>query len=252
MTLTSDRDTLRLGPYDFRTSYSEQISILPPGDYKVTFEYLDETGNFNCIRTSSIVFPDCNSVNDNNCGADGFEILANDPYCLYLDYLGREWLGSNLRLEDRACYDDLPINCEVYGGLYTYEEALTICPIGWRLPTLPTKQEWQELLEMGSADVTISGEKTIIPGAYFFKDNNYWGIQNSGEPGFNVKPSGYQTPTGGFSHLGRYAYFWSATESEDPENANAMAVIFSDTNNNVIISPNLKTNKMSCRCIKND
>ena len=245
--LTSDTDTLVLGPYDFGTSYTEQISTLPPANYTATFSFLDVAGNFECVRTTSITLPDCNSINDNNCGEDGFVIISDEPYCLYRDYLGREWLASNIRREDRTCYEDLPINCEVYGGLYSYEEALSICPTGWRLPT---KQEWQELLELGSADVTIEGNKTIIPGAYFFKDKNYWGIQNIGEPGFNVKPSGYQSPTGGFSHLGRYAYLWTASEANDPENANAMAVIFSDSTNNVIISPNLKTNKMSCRCIK--
>jgi uncharacterized protein (TIGR02145 family) len=247
--ITSDTDTLELPSlYLFGASQEADLSELEPGNYKITYIYWEDlVSPTNCIRTTTITIPDCNSTIDNNCGPEGFVLIADQPYCIYQDHLGREWLASNLKSEIRTCYEDIPLNCEVYGGLYTYEEALNICPLGWRLPS---QEEWRELLEAGTADVSVDGNRTIIPGAYFFKDKNYWGIQNIGEPGFNVKPSGYQTPIGGFSHLGRYAYLWTATDADDPENANAMAVIFSDTSNNAIISPNLKTNKMSCRCIK--
>jgi uncharacterized protein (TIGR02145 family) len=254
VSVKSDEDSLVLSDlYYFGSSQEENISSLPPGDYTVTYTYwedlITETG---CRRTTTITIPDCNSTIDNNCGSDGFVIIYEHPYCIYTDYTGRDWTASNINYRlngETSCYDEIPINCEVYGGLYTYEEALSLCPTGWRLPSL---EDWQSLLEQGDADVSIDGNKIIIPGAYFFKDKSYWGIQNNPGPGFNVKPSGYQTPNGGYSHLGTYAYFWTRTPSDDPLNANAMAVIFSDQNNNVIISPNLKTNKMSCRCIKDN
>ena len=247
--IASETDTFELPDlYTFGSSNEGDISSLEPGDYTIIYRYWEDLiSPTECVRTTSISIPDCNSTIANNCGSEGFVIIADQPYCIYQDHLGREWLASNLKSENRTCYEEIPLNCEVYGGLYTYEEAINICPLGWRLPS---QEEWRELLEAGTADVTVDGNRTIIPGAYFFKDKNYWGIQNLGEPGFNVKPSGYQTPIGGFSHLGRYAYFWTATDADDPENANAMAVIFSDTSNNAVISPNLKSNKMSCRCIK--
>jgi len=45
---------------------------------------------------------------------------------------------------EKYCYDDLESNCDIYGGLYQWDEAMQyvttqgvqgICPAGWHLPT---------------------------------------------------------------------------------------------------------------------
>ncbi|MDO4947534.1 MAG: FISUMP domain-containing protein [Fibrobacter sp.] len=48
------------------------------------------------------------------------------------------WLAENLRRRAAKsfCYNDEDPNCDVYGRLYDYETAKTVCPEGWRLPNL--------------------------------------------------------------------------------------------------------------------
>lgn len=50
----------------------------------------------------------------------------------------------NNGLVEKYCYDKNPANCEIYGGLYEWAEAMqynttagtqVICPPGWHIPT---------------------------------------------------------------------------------------------------------------------
>jgi len=54
-----------------------------------------------------------------------------------------QWPGNDSIIE-KYCYNDLPANCETYGGLYLWDEAMQyvtkegtqgICPDGWHMPT---------------------------------------------------------------------------------------------------------------------
>ncbi|MFA7229540.1 MAG: FISUMP domain-containing protein, partial [Melioribacteraceae bacterium] len=51
---------------------------------------------------------------------------------------------SNNGILEKYCYNDDPANCDKYGGLYTWNEAMKylssnqvhgICPAGWHIPT---------------------------------------------------------------------------------------------------------------------
>jgi len=37
---------------------------------------------------------------------------------------------------DKLCFEDKPENCSSEGGLYTQNQASTLCPSGWSLPTV--------------------------------------------------------------------------------------------------------------------
>ena len=61
----------------------------------------------------------------------------------------KTWLAENLYyLVDEngssACYGNNRENCKKYGRLYTWNAALSACPIGWHLPSL---DEWEKLLD---------------------------------------------------------------------------------------------------------
>ncbi len=52
---------------------------------------------------------------------------------------------------EKYCYNDVPANCETYGGLYQWDEIMQytttpgvqgICPSGWHLPT---GEEWKQM-----------------------------------------------------------------------------------------------------------
>lgn len=58
---------------------------------------------------------------------------------------GVEWMGENLRFKtkDCYCYDAPDMGCKDFGRLYTWDDAVTACPAGWRLPT---NAEWDSLI----------------------------------------------------------------------------------------------------------
>ncbi|MBK7631803.1 MAG: hypothetical protein IPJ23_14075 [Ignavibacteriales bacterium] len=58
---------------------------------------------------------------------------------------GSGFLQTNNGIIEKYCYDNNPANCEIYGGLYEWPEAMQysttpgsqeICPLGWHIPTL--------------------------------------------------------------------------------------------------------------------
>jgi uncharacterized protein (TIGR02145 family) len=66
--------------------------------------------------------------------------------------------GTNNGIVEKTCYRDESINCEIYGGIYDWDEAVQfnpsdsgiigitqgICPTGWHMPT---EKEWGTLID---------------------------------------------------------------------------------------------------------
>ncbi|MDR0606641.1 MAG: hypothetical protein LBG80_20410 [Bacteroidales bacterium] len=78
--------------------------------------------------------------------------------------------------------------CYEYGNYYTLEEAKEVCPQGWRLPT---KEEFQRLINTGYSWKTVSGikgqlfgsgEKTVFLPASGYSNDEY--IEHAGGSGF--------------------------------------------------------------------
>lgn len=55
---------------------------------------------------------------------------------------GRIWMAENLNYASNGslCYDNDSHNCDKYGRLYTWGQAMKACPNGWRLPS---EDEWE-------------------------------------------------------------------------------------------------------------
>lgn len=51
----------------------------------------------------------------------------------------QNWMAENLKFKSetsgRDCYDEDPLNCDLLGRLYDFQEATDICPEGWHLPS---------------------------------------------------------------------------------------------------------------------
>ena len=158
------------------------------------------------------------------------------------------WMAENLNYatEASACPDGDSRNCKRLGRLYTWAEAKTVCPDGWRLPT---KSDFAELLARSNA-----GEALKSRDGWFKKGNG------SDALGFNALPAGYRgavlktddgTVTGGkFDGIGGYAYFWSATE--DPENpeSNAYYLFLSFSSDAASLNAFAKEDFRSVRCVR--
>lgn len=113
-----------------------------------------------------------------------------------------DWMAANLdyRAEGR-CYENDPVNCQIYGTLYTWEEALEACPSGWHLPSA---EEWKELsLLLGPSD---AGQKLKASP----DDPVPWDGSNTS--GFTALAAGAGNGEA-FQRLGQWALFWSASEA---------------------------------------
>jgi len=75
------------------------------------------------------------------------------------------WMAQNLNYisAKSRCYLDEPTACYTYGRLYYQEEALTVCPVGWHLPS---GKEWDVLedfvaLELGDSTEVGNSLKSV-------------------------------------------------------------------------------------------
>ena len=143
---------------------------------------------------------------------------------------------------EKTCYNNDADLCEVYGGLYTWHEAMEdICPVGWHLPS---NEEWSELNDFLGIKETGTHMKSAPD------DRPAWDGDNSS--GFSAIPSGVGQ-SNYFGRLGHWAVYWSST-GEDTEYA-----WFAQLDNHwyldkytILYQGNhfLKTNGFSVRCIK--
>ncbi|WP_290762215.1 fibrobacter succinogenes major paralogous domain-containing protein [Fibrobacter sp. UBA4297] len=117
------------------------------------------------------------------------------------------WMAENLNHATRNsfCYDDLESNCDKYGRLYNWEEAKTVCPDGWRLPS---KEDFEDLIS------NVEDEN-----AEFLKSTSGWLYHNgNNELGFNALPAGncnscnIREKYKNYNGLGEKTLFWSSTD----------------------------------------
>ncbi|MFC2102603.1 FISUMP domain-containing protein [Bacteroidota bacterium] len=121
---------------------------------------------------------------------------------------------------EKHCYDDLPVNCEIYGGLYQWDEMMQytfapgtkgICPDGWHVPT---KEEWQILVSFLGGEM-VAGGKMKTTGT-LQDSTGLWSEPNDGATnisGFTALPAGCSGTTSGngFFAQGFDAYLNSST-----------------------------------------
>ncbi len=176
------------------------------------------------------------------------------------------WLGRNLDygravpdgavqndgVVEKACYANDPESCRVYGGLYTWTEAMQgvhetggqgACPDGWHVPS---RREWEAL--SGHLGPATAGEKLKA------REDHSPPYDGTDEVGFTALPggSGFR---GSFGRQGSWALFWTSTEV----NAERAASVQLDRFWNkaperyrklVIDDFYLKENAFSVRCVK--
>jgi len=128
------------------------------------------------------------------------------------------WMAENLNFKTKNswCYDNDPANCDVYGRLYTWDDARISCPKGWHLPS---DDEWKILemyLGMSESEVNKKSLRGIDEGKRL-KSKNGWYSNGNGtdEAGLLMLPGGYHGSDGSFSSLGYSGDWWSSSEYSD-------------------------------------
>jgi uncharacterized protein (TIGR02145 family) len=133
---------------------------------------------------------------------------------------------QNNQVIEKYCYDNLESNCDTYGGLYQWEEAMQytyipgvtgICMDGWHLPT---DDEWKVL--EGTADSfypvgdpvwNLTSWRGLDAGKRLKKSSGWQGTGNGTDVfGFGVLPSGYWEPSGPFAGINSHAFIWTSDE----------------------------------------
>lgn len=169
----------------------------------------------------------------------------------------RVWMAENLKYdaEYSVClesYRESSVKvyqnfCEDFGRFYTLQknggylekidESLmtSICPDGWRIPSI---DEWTEMIEsIGSMNLELTSKR--------LRDSEYWIFGGAGtdDCAFSVHPAGaYTGDVHGLSYFGFDAIFWTSTV----DSLGQIKTI--KISNDVIIFNNLP--KMSIRCVK--
>lgn len=157
---------------------------------------------------------------------------------------------TNNSILEKYCYDDDPSNCEKYGGLYNWNEAMKytpsgdkiqgICPGGWRLPTI---DELRTLITVANDDGSALKDVTQGVGTAVGTNTSGFSALLAGSRG-SIRSNGSY-----FSHIRVYAFFWSSTEHD----ASYAYVINLDYSNNTIgLWSNGKGAAFSVRCLKGD
>jgi len=116
---------------------------------------------------------------------------------------------------EKYCYNDLESNCDIYGGLYQWDEMMqgsttpgeqVICPTGWHIPT---DGEWTALTTFLVGESVAGGKMKEAGYAHWAAPNT--GATNSS--GFTALPGGYRDYDGSFYYLPYHvAIFWSSSQ----------------------------------------
>jgi uncharacterized protein (TIGR02145 family) len=148
------------------------------------------------------------------------------------------WFTANLRWEGAGKpYDTIPALNEVFGSLYTWEEATGgdtgsglgggpqgICPEGW---TIPTREDWENFATaLNSSPLTWDdnwegvGEKAATDSR--LNNTSLWKYSPENKKqnthGWNGLPGG-NTANGfkSFANIHQYGFWWSASEENESD-----------------------------------
>jgi len=167
---------------------------------------------------------------------------------------------TNNSVIEKYCYGNLESNCDIYGGLYQWDEVMNytsssnsvpsgrqgICPAGWHIPS---DNEWCQMETYLESTLNCSGtgpRGTFAGGMLKEESTLHWIDPNTGATNsarFNALPGG---STG--ASIGSTAFFWSSTEYSSPALSwhrslyNYYTKIYRDGE--------IKTYGLSVRCVK--
>jgi uncharacterized protein (TIGR02145 family) len=167
------------------------------------------------------------------------------------------WMAENLNHEmtsffardKNKCYDNKPQNCNKYGRLYDWGTAKKACPDGWHLPN---NDEWQELfLYADGISTTRRDLNSSNTAGKLLKAASGWNNNGNGTDkfGFAAQPGGSGDSTGNFEDIGKYGFWWSAT---DINIRYAHHRLVTHSNDRAGVSNTYKTSLLSVRCVIGD
>lgn len=157
---------------------------------------------------------------------------------------GIEWMTDNLRYKSEESYFFLnKSQLQEHGRLYRHAQALTVCPEGWKLPTI---KDWENLINY------YGGRE--IAGKFLKKKSDDWYSSEATseiEPkGFNITPSGIMFFSVRYNHFGERVFYW-ASDIPEYDKERALGVLFDYRYHGVYAKQGFYRETGTCvRCIK--
>ena len=141
-------------------------------------------------------------------------------------------------IPEKYCYNDVPSNCNLLGGLYQWDEIMQyddtpglqgLCPPAWHVPT---EAEWQTLF-------------AVFNGAGFAGSP----LLSTGFSGFNAVVNGSRFENSQWDYDNFATHFWTSS-SLGSLKAWAHAMNNMPDDHSVSTYPSSRANAFSVRCIK--
>lgn len=179
-----------------------------------------------------------------------------------------EWFRNNLA--SKKCgtpYDNLDVMTDVFGRFYNYEEAMTACPEGWRLPT---EEDWMSLAEAVGSPVSEKyamfedvASKLLVNAA--FNDVSileYWPVVGdvTNSSALSMIPVGYANlgnmneagkfPGASFDGVFEYVAMWTADKVAEEEGMAYYRYMRSDQPEMLVGKGDMNTFGASVRCVR--
>ena len=206
-------------------TYQYSVTGEDNGSYQISFCLGSPTGQLSsgphCANPGGIVPGYCGD-NSFNCGdsvsyqGQSYATIQIGSQCWFKENLNVGTMvdgvvdQSDNSLIEKYCYNNLESNCDTYGALYQWGEAMNyttstlqgICPDGWHIPS---DDEWTELTRYVINNPSCDPNSGCPPAGAKLKDDI-----NSG---FTALAAGRRMDYGVFHRLGVSAFFWSSSES---------------------------------------
>jgi len=179
------------------------------GLYDVSLTVTNEQGSDTEIKEEFI------TVN----GGDARSLIdARDEQSYKIILIGDQvWLAENMNYEssDSWFYDNDPANGDIYGRLYNWEAAVSVCPAGWHLAS---DEEWKILegtvdsqFPVGDPEWDGTSSRGSDAGLNLRSSTGWDGTDAYG---FNGLPGGGYYGDEGFDFIEENGIFWTGTEKD--------------------------------------
>lgn len=176
------------------------------------------------------------------------------------------WMAQNLNYGNPEaignCYDGIQANCDVYGRIYTWSEAMGIdsswnsiawglgdinkrgiCPEGAHVPSVA---EWSDLITTVGKQSGVGAEDKSLKSTTGWNPNGAESGNGTDDFGFHALPSGSRNEYG-YNSIGGQSAWLSATESSNPSLAIEYFIFLSSSG--LAHGDNAKARGYSLRCV---
>jgi len=215
-----------------------------------------------CAINSLYAQKPCDNITIVSYGGQTYKTIQLGKQCWLKENLnigemiqGKEQQTDNKKIE-KYCYDNIPNNCKMYGGLYQWNEMMQyvstegsqgICPENWHIPSDKDFAELELFLGINSDELDKTGNRGKNEAFKLIKKGSY--IQ-AAALGFDALYVGNRLDDGTFSDFNVVSYLWTSSSGDADKNAMARYMITED--GAIYREVQTKTKAFSIRCLKNN